>query len=85
MEEKMKKKPLPNLYNLVDELVKFRNTYADYKPKKDATAFCMLEEDFNKTIRGIQNFYPYINYEKLLKDIDEKNFLDSTKDVQTHL
>ena len=77
----MKKKPLlPNLYNLVDELVKFRNTYADYKPKKNATAFCMLEEDFTKTIRGIQKFYPYINYENLLSDIDEKKYLDNTNE-----
>ena len=56
------KKQLPNLFNLVDNLVKIRNTYKDYDPKNKKTIeFLMLENDFNKTIRGIQNFYNYID------------------------
>ena len=77
------KKALPNLYNLVDDLVKIRNTYKDYEPKSKKTIeFLMLENDFNKTIRGIQNFYNYIDYDKLINDINSKDFYDNNKDKQ---
>ena len=74
------KKQLPNLFNLVDDLVKIRNTYKDYEPKNKKTIeFLMLEDDFNKTIRGIQNFYNYIDYDKLINDVDNKNFIDNNE------
>ena len=74
------KKQLPNLFNLVDDLVKIRNTYKDYDPKNKKTIeFLMLENDFNKTIRGIQNFYNYIDYDKLINDVDNKNFIDNNE------
>jgi len=74
------KKQLPNLFNLVDNLVKIRNTYKDYDPKNKKTIeFLMLENDFNKTIRGIQNFYNYIDYDKLINDVDNKNFIDNNE------
>lgn len=77
------KKALPNLYNLVDDLVKIRNTYKDYEPKSKKTIeFLMLENDFNKTIRGIQNFYNYIDYDKLINDINSKDFYDNNEDKQ---
>ena len=74
------KKELPNLFNLVDDLVKIRNTYKDYEPKSKKTIeFLMLENDFNKTIRGIQNFYNYIDYDKLINDINSKDFIDNNE------
>jgi len=74
------KKQLPNLFNLVDNLVKIRNTYKDYDPKNKKTIeFLMLENDFNKTIRGIQNFYNYIDYDKLINDINSKDFIDNNE------
>lgn len=74
------KKQLPNLFNLVDDLVKIRNTYKDYDPKNKKTIeFLMLENDFNKTIRGIQNFYNYIDYDKLINDVNNKNFIDNNE------
>ena len=74
---------MPNLYNLVDDLVKIRNTYKDYEPKSKKTIeFLMLENDFNKTIRGIQNFYNYIDYDKLINDINSKDFYDNNEDKQ---
>jgi len=74
------KKQLPNLFNLVDNLVKIRNTYKDYDPKNKKTIeFLMLENDFNKTIRGIQNFYNYIDYDKLINDVNNKNFIDNNE------
>jgi len=74
------KKALPNLYNLVDDLVKIRNTYKDYEPKSKKTIeFLMLENDFNKTIRGIQNFYNYIDYDKLINDVNSKDFIDNNE------
>ena len=74
------KKQLPNLFNLVDDLVKIRNTYKDYDPKNKKTIeFLMLENDFNKTIRGIQNFYNYIDYDKLINDINSKDFIDNNE------
>ena len=54
------KKQLPNLFNLVDDLVKIRNTYNDYKPyskiKKDTLDFLCLENDFNNTIKRYKHF-----------------------------
>ena len=74
------KKELPNLFNLVDNLVKIRNTYKDYEPKNKKTIeFLMLEDDFNKTIRGIQNFYNYIDYDKLINDVNSKDFIDNNE------
>jgi len=74
------KKELPNLFNLVDDLVKIRNTYKDYEPKSKKTIeFLMLENDFNKTIRGIQNFYNYIDYDKLINDVNSKDFIDNNE------
>ncbi len=74
------KKELPNLFNLVDNLVKIRNTYKDYEPKSKKTIeFLMLEDDFNKTIRGIQNFYNYIDYDKLINDVNSKDFIDNNE------
>ncbi len=74
------KKEVPNLFNLVDNLVKIRNTYKDYEPKSKKTIeFLMLEDDFNKTIRGIQNFYNYIDYDKLINDVNSKDFIDNNE------
>ncbi len=74
------KKEVPNLFNLVDNLVKIRNTYKDYEPKNKKTIeFLMLEDDFNKTIRGIQNFYNYIDYDKLINDVNSKDFIDNNE------
>ena len=74
------KKQLPNLFNLVDNLVKIRNTYKDYEPKSKKTIeFLMLEDDFNKTIRSIQNFYNYIDYDKLINDVNSKDFIDNNE------
>ena len=38
----------------------------------------MLENDFNKTIREIQNFYDYIDYNKMIDDIKNDNFVDNS-------
>ena len=74
-----KQKQMPNLYNLVDKLVMIRNTYKDYEPKNKKTIdFMMLENDFNKTIREIQNFYDYIDYNKMIDDIKNDNFVDNS-------
>ena len=74
-----KQKQMPNLYNLVDKLVMIRNTYKDYEPKNKKTIdFMMLENDFNKTIREIQNFYDYIDYNKMIDDIKNNNFVDNS-------
>ena len=74
-----KEKQLPNLYNLVDKLVMIRNTYKQYEPKSKKTIdFMMLENDFNKTIREIQNFYDYIDYNKMIDDIKNNNFVDNS-------
>ena len=75
-----KEKKLPNLYNLVDKLVMIRNTYKDYEPKSKKTIdFMMLEHDFNDTIREIQNFYDYIDYNKMIDDIKNNNFVDNNQ------
>ena len=74
-----KQKQMPNLYNLVDKLVMIRNTYKDYEPKNKKTIdFMLLENDFNKTIREIQNFYDYIDYNKMIDDIKNDNFVDNS-------
>ena len=74
-----KEKQLPSLYNLVDKLVMIRNTYKDYEPKSKKTIdFMMLENDFNNTIREIQNFYDYIDYNKMIDDIKNNNFVDNS-------
>ena len=74
-----KQKQMPNLYNLVNKLVMIRNTYKDYEPKNKKTIdFMMLENDFNKTIREIQNFYDYIDYNKMIDDIKNDNFVDNS-------
>ena len=69
------KKEVPNLFSLVDDLVKIRNTYNDYKPyskiKKDTLDFLCLENDFNNTIKKIQTFYNYIDYDKMIKENKE--------------
>ena len=69
------KTQLPNLFNLVDDLVKIRNTYNDYKPyskvKKDTLDFLCSENDFNNTIKKIQTFYDYIDYDKMIKENKE--------------
>jgi len=75
-----KTKQVPNLFNLVDKLVMIRNTYKDYEPKNKKTIdFMMLENDFNKTIRAIQNFYNYIDYDKMINDIKSNNFVDNNE------
>ena len=75
-----KAKQLPNLVNLVDKLVMIRNTYKDYEPKSKKTIdFMMLEHDFNNTIRKLQNFYDYIDYNKMIDDIKSNNFVDNSQ------
>jgi hypothetical protein len=57
-----------------------RNTYKDYEPKNKKTInFMMLEHDFNKTIKSIQNFYNYIDYDKMINDIKNNNFVDNNE------
>ena len=83
------KKELPNLFNLVDDLVKIRNTYNDYKPyskiKKDTLDFLCLENDFNNTIKKIQTFYDYIDYDKMIKENNVKDYTQEIREYKKQL